>query len=251
MAFIAARTRRVRIGASVLVAAYRHPLVAAQQLATIDVLSGGRLSVRLGAGWLKSEFDALGLAHHERFGVADETLEILDRVWREPWVTHRGRYFDFEDVAVEPKPVQQPRVPLLYGGSTPAAARRAARRCDGLAPRLAQEAEDPAARLDVLRAELAGEATRVGRDPASLQLVSQASCDLDDPGVGDGTPFLHGPPAKLLEDLAELAAHGCSHCTLRVDVATGTVGEYLEQVQRLGETVVPDAARVPVAPLAL
>lgn len=249
LAYIAAQTETIRIGTSVLVLPHRHPLVVAQQLATIDVLSQGRLTACVGAGWLKSEFDALGLSHDKRFAITDETLEILDLAWRQQWVTYRGRYFDFKDVAVEPKPVQRPRIPVLYGGSTRAAARRALRHCDGIIPRLEQGPRQLEAQLDSLGSTLAFEAARLQRDLASFRLAALASCDIRDQDPSPSPLFLHGPAAKVIDDLATLAGYGFTHCTFRVDVRTGSVDEYVEQVHRLGEEVVPVSNGIPSRPL--
>jgi probable F420-dependent oxidoreductase len=105
----------------------RHPFVAARAVQTADVVSEGRLELGVGAGWLRSEWVAAGLDFDTRGARLDEALEVCQRLWSEEHVAHHGRFFDFEAVAFEPKPVQRPHPPLSIGGESPAALRRAAR----------------------------------------------------------------------------------------------------------------------------
>jgi probable F420-dependent oxidoreductase len=128
LAYLAARTTRLRIGTSVAVLPYRHPLLTAKMLATIDVLSGGRLVFGAGAGWFEEEFLALGLSTFgERGAVTDEQLEIIRRCWTEDRPSFDGAHYRFGELSVRPGPVQQPHPPILIGGTGRAALRRAAR----------------------------------------------------------------------------------------------------------------------------
>jgi len=127
LAYLAGRTRRVRLGTHVYNLALRHPFVAARAVQTLDVVSGGRVELGVGAGWLASEWEAAGLDFATRGSRLDEALEICRRLWTEPVVEHHGRHFDFAPVMFEPKPVQRPHPPVLIGGESPAALRRAVR----------------------------------------------------------------------------------------------------------------------------
>lgn len=131
LAFLAARTERLRLGTHVYNLGLRHPFVAARGVATVDVLSGGRFEFGIGAGWLEQEWTAAGLDFATRGRRVDECLEVCTRLWCEPEVEHHGEWFDFAPVAFEPKPVQQPRPPVLVGGESRAALRRAAALGDG------------------------------------------------------------------------------------------------------------------------
>lgn len=124
---IATRTTRMRLGTSVLLAPLYHPLRLAEEAAVVDALSGGRLDLGIAPGYRLAEFEAMGVPKSERGTRTDEIIELLIAAWTTPRVTYQGRHFHFDDVAVTPKPVQQPHPPLWIGGSTPAAARRAAR----------------------------------------------------------------------------------------------------------------------------
>ncbi len=109
----------------------RHPFVAARAVQTLDVLSGGRVEFGIGASWLAEEWDAIGLDFHTRGRRVDEALAVCKQLWTDPEIEHHGEFFDFDAVAFEPKPVQKPWPPILVGGESPAALRRAARACDG------------------------------------------------------------------------------------------------------------------------
>jgi probable F420-dependent oxidoreductase len=133
MSFVAGSTRRVRVDASVLVLPYHHPLSLAKALATIDVLSGGRLNVSIGVGHAVREFEVLGLPFEERGAITDETLEAMLELWRSDEPSFQGRYFQIDGLAFEPKPLQRPRPPIYVGGNSKPALRRAAR-FDGWEP---------------------------------------------------------------------------------------------------------------------
>lgn len=127
LSFVAGTTERVRLDASVLVLPYHHPLALAKALATIDVLSGGRLNVSVGVGHAVREFQALGVPFEERGAITDEMLEAIQVLWRDEEPSYHGRWFHIEALAFEPKPLQRPRPPIYVGGNSKPALRRAAR----------------------------------------------------------------------------------------------------------------------------
>lgn len=127
LAFLAGRTERVRLGTWVYALALRHPFVAARAIQTVDIVSGGRLLMGVGSGWLSEEWDAAGVDFDSRGSRLDEALEICRRLWTEPSVAHSGRHFTFPSVQFEPKPASAPYPPLLIGGESPPALARAAR----------------------------------------------------------------------------------------------------------------------------
>jgi probable F420-dependent oxidoreductase len=131
LSFLAGRTQRVRLATHVYNIGLRHPFVAARAIQTLDVVSGGRAEIGLGASWLESEWDAVGLDFTTRGKRVDEAIEVCKRLWSEEVVAHHGRFFDFDDVMFEPKPVQKPWPPLHIGGESDAALKRAARLADG------------------------------------------------------------------------------------------------------------------------
>jgi probable F420-dependent oxidoreductase len=131
LSHLAARSPSVRLGTHVYNIGLRHPFIAARAVQTLDVLSGGRVEFGIGASWLAEEWDAVGLDFRTRGRRVDEAITVCKRLWTESEVEHHGEFFSFEAVAFEPKPVQRPWPPVLVGGESPAALRRAARACDG------------------------------------------------------------------------------------------------------------------------
>ncbi|SEU42795.1 TIGR03619 family F420-dependent LLM class oxidoreductase [Nonomuraea wenchangensis] len=130
LCWLAAHTSRVLLGTAVQLLALRHPFVSARAFATLDVVSGGRAVCGVGAGWYRGEWDAAGIPFETRGARLDEAIAVVRRLWTEPVVAYAGRFYSFPEVAFEPKPVQR-RLPVLAGGESAAALRRAARLCDG------------------------------------------------------------------------------------------------------------------------
>jgi probable F420-dependent oxidoreductase len=128
---VAAATSRIRLGTNIYLVPLRHPLLAARAAVTLDILSGGRLTLGVGVGWLKEEFQALGVDFRTRGGRARECVRALRALWTEPEPRFHGRYFSFGPVKFEPKPVQKPCIPIVFGGETEAALARAAALGDG------------------------------------------------------------------------------------------------------------------------
>lgn len=133
MAFVAGASRRIRVDSQILVLPYHHPLHLAKALATIDVLSGGRLELSVGAGHAVREFEVLGVSFADRGAITDEILGAMLELWQAERPSYSGRFFDISGLAFEPKPLQKPRPPIHVGGNSLPALRRAAR-YDGWIP---------------------------------------------------------------------------------------------------------------------
>jgi probable F420-dependent oxidoreductase len=245
---LAAATDRVRLAPSVLIAPYRHPLTVAHQFATLDVLSGGRLIMTAGSGWDPQEFAAVGADFEHRGAVTEECVEIWKHAWTEPWLDWHGRFYEITDVSLEPKPVQKPHPPIVFGAVTDVGARRAARTSDGLYPMFLDAYADPA-RFDRLRDVVLQEGERVGRDLTGFRFYGFASGLVTDP-IGDGRRrTLTGSAEQVLGDLERFAAHGYSHLTMHFEVASGSIEELFEIVERFAAEVLPEAAEIEAAPL--
>ncbi|HEX7167402.1 MAG TPA: LLM class F420-dependent oxidoreductase, partial [Acidimicrobiales bacterium] len=134
LSFVAAATTRVRLATGILILPQRNPVVLAKELATLDVLSGGRLTLGVGIGWLAEEFDAIGASFADRAATTDEHVEALRALWQEGEASFSGRFTSFERVNMNPKPVQPGGPPIVVGGHSQAAARRAGRIGDGFFP---------------------------------------------------------------------------------------------------------------------
>ena len=148
--YFAGATQHIRIGTGVTVLPLQHPIVMAKGLSTIDWLSGGRVDVTFAVGWLEGEFEALGVPFGERGRIADEYLAAIIELWTKDYATYEGKYVSFRDVALEPKPVQRPYLPIWMGGDSDAALRRAARFATGWTPFLTAP-EDYAKRIDFIK----------------------------------------------------------------------------------------------------
>ncbi|MGH7986392.1 MAG: LLM class flavin-dependent oxidoreductase [Candidatus Binataceae bacterium] len=127
LAAMAARTTRVKLGSFVMLAPFYHPLRLAEDAALIDVISNGRLRLGIGVGYRLEEFDIFQIPRKERVGRTLETIDIIKRAWTGARFSFRGRYFNFENARVLPKPVSQPYPELLWGGMAPESIRRSAR----------------------------------------------------------------------------------------------------------------------------
>jgi probable F420-dependent oxidoreductase len=220
LSFLAAHTERLGLATGVLVLPNHHPVVLAKRAATVDALSGGRLRLCVGVGWLREEIEACGTDFASRGRRADEQVKVLRTLWdRQPGgVTHHGEFFQFENVVCSPKPVAGQHLPLHIGGHSKAAARRAGRLGDGFQP-LGVAGAQLADLLTVMR----NEATAAGRDPADIELTlghSVSKIDLEraerlaDQGA-DRVVLAMPPIADLAQAKDELSA-----CAQRLALST-------------------------------
>ncbi len=172
LSYLAGRTSRIRLGTHVYNIGLRHPFVAARAVQTLDLVSGGRAEVGLGASWLEAEWHAAQLDFATRGRRVDEAIAVCKRLWTEEVVEHHGEFFDFEQVAFEPKPVQKPWPPLHVGGESEPALRRAAHAGDGWLglTHTFDSIEKPLNRLRRLRAE-------AGLDSKPFQITIQGTIE--------------------------------------------------------------------------
>ena len=166
---LAAVTRRVRLGTEVLVLPQRQPALVAKQVATLDILSGGRVRLGAGVGWQASEYESLGVPFAERGRRMEECLQLLRLYWTAPSVTFDGRYYRAEAMGMDPKPVQRGGPPIWLGGGSEAALRRIGRLGDGWLAGGGERPETVGQKLGVIRAA----AEQAGRDPAAIGLQVQ------------------------------------------------------------------------------
>lgn len=167
LAFLAGHTERLGLATGVLVLPNHHPVVLAKRVATVDALSGGRLRLCVGVGWLREEIEACGTDFGTRGRRADEQLAVLRALWddRPSGVSHHGEFFDFDNVMCYPKPIAGKALRVHIGGHSRASARRAGRLGDGFQPLGVAGAQ-----LDSLLALMRDEASAAGRDPARLEV---------------------------------------------------------------------------------
>jgi probable F420-dependent oxidoreductase len=200
---VAGVTERVRLGTAVVVAAYFAPAVLAKQLATLDIVCGGRLDVGLGVGWSEDEYQASGVPFPERGARFEEFLHCLHALWGDDPVEFDGRFYAVPRSLFQPKPQQRPSPPILLGGYAPATIRRAATLADGYVG-----GNVPLAQVVPLVAQLRGAAEKAGRDPASVRVVSRGSVRLVEEPLGDDRRPLFGSLDQIRQDVARYREAG-------------------------------------------
>jgi probable F420-dependent oxidoreductase len=247
MAYLAGATSRIRLLTSVMVVPHRPPVLTAKALATIDVLSQGRVTVGCGAGWMEEEFKAIGAPpFNERGKVTDEYLRIFKTLWTEDDPRFDGRYARFENVIFLPKPAQKPHPPLWIGGESPAALRRAVALGDAWYPigSNPQFPLDTVERYTQALARLREEAARANRDPASIDLAYWASWykegQTNTTSDGERQAFT-GSDADVAEDIAAYRSLGVRH--LLFNFARDSLGASLAAVERFASHVLPLAGQ--------
>lgn len=178
LAFAAAAAPTLRLGTCILIVPQRNPLVLAKELATLDQLSGGHVELGLGVGWLKEEFDALGVEWRRRGARNDEYIAAMRALWEGPHAEFHGEFVDFEPVTCSPRPVNG-SIPVLVGGDTDAAINRAVRIADGYFP-----GEGDFERLGTLIGRLRSAAEQADRDPNSIEINAMFGVQMADPAAG-------------------------------------------------------------------
>ena len=211
LAFAAGVTRRVRLGVAVINAPFLPAAVLARQLASLDVLSAGRLDAGLGLGWAQEEFAAIGVPYERRGARLEETVGALRALWAPDPVEFHGEFVDVPPARFLPKPVQQ-HLPILLGATAESALRRAGRIGDGWISSSRFDAREIASALATIR----GAAEDAGRDPATLRFVVRGVVQLGDAleGADGARRTLTGPADAIREDLAGLHAQGVTEAFL-------------------------------------
>ncbi len=237
LAFLAGQTTSARLLTSVMVVPHRPPILAAKMLATIDALSGGRLIVGCGAGWLREEFDALQIPPFDARGKAtDEYIEAFKELWTAEQPAYDGTYVRFSNVLFAPKPLANAHPPLWIGGESPAALRRVARLGDGWYPIGSNPTypmdtpERLAAAIDAIRREAAS----LGRDHTTLDYAYHAGWYDTEPAVGPGgRRIMTGARDDVARDIEALA--GLGFTSLIVGLGGASEAEMIERMERFAE----------------
>jgi probable F420-dependent oxidoreductase len=242
MAYVAAKTTRIRLVAAVLVVPHRPAVLAAKMLATLDVLSGGRLVVGIGAGWLKTEFDAVvGTPFAERGAVTDEYIDAFRVLWTERSPRFAGRYTSFDGIVFEPKPVQLPHPPIWIGGESGPAVRRAARVGNAWYPIGSNNRHllDTLPRLSAGIVRLRKATADAGRDPASVGVVYRVKRygAAVPPVASDGERRLFsGSEADTIADLRALRGIGVT--ALDIDFGRPDGAAVIAEMRRFRAAVI-------------
>ena len=238
MSFLAGATQRIRFVTSVMIAPYRNPIITAKMLASLDVLSNGRVIVGLGVGWMKEEFDNLGTPPFaERGRVTDEYIRAFRELWSSDHPSFTGRFCNFSDIIFLPKPIQKPTIPIWIGGHSKQAIRRAARLGDGWhpiggVPTIPLEPGD--VRTDL--ALLAEYAQAAGRDPRQIRVALKGSLfDKEKKIEGRRRRFM-GDAEEITSDIRDYRAAGVD--TMIFDVRRASSAETLERMEWMAKEVI-------------
>ncbi len=253
LSFMAAHTSRLTIGTSVLLLPLRNPVLVAQTVNSLDVLSGGRVVLGVGVGGPGGsgsedrDFQAYGASVQERGGRCDEALEVMKRLWTETSVTYEGSYYRLRDYTLLPRPIQQPHPPIWVGGHAEGVLRRAGRWADGYIP--VGKTPEECARL---YERVGAYAREYGRDPSSITRALHISlCLADTPAEAariseevltrrynsptspsaDG-PFLYGSPERCRQTLQAFIDAGVAHFVFNMNCYPGQALSQLEVVAR-------------------
>ena len=238
LAYLAGRTRRIRLGASVIVLPYRNALVTAKAAATVDQVSGGRFIFGVGVGWDEAEFKDLGLPFRERGRVSDDYIRAIKAAWASDVPDYAGRYLTFGGATFSPRPVQRPHPPIWVGGAPGALSDAPLRRCAELGDAwhpLGLALDDLEKGLGMVRqmASRAGRRTVPGIAPRNL-------LDLTAAPRGGGRAAFQGSPDEVAADIQRVKALGAEWMTF--DLPRDGVPAMSRAIQRLGRELKPAAA---------
>ena len=237
---VAGATEKLRLVTSVLVLPYRNPVLTAKMVASLDIMSGGRLTLGVGVGWLKEEFEALDSPDFERRGaVTDEWIAIFKQLWAKSPASFDGTFYKYTDIRCEPFPLQKPHPPIWVGGHSKAALRRTARHGDGWHPVGAIAAsplppQEMKAHLQTLKQMTEAE----GRDFSKLTISYKAP--LYDTGIPDrdgGRRSFSGSADDIAGDIRSFAAIGVHE--LIFDFRGNSIADSIERLQRFAAEVIP------------
>ena len=243
LSFLAATTSRAKLLTSVMVLPHRNPVLTAKELATIDVLSNGRVIVGCGVGWMREEFEAIGTEpYDERGAVGDEYIKVFKELWTSDNPEFDGKYASFSNVTFAPKPVQKPHPPIWIGGESPPALRRAGTLGDAWYP-IGANPRFPVATLEQFgesKARVQKHAEEAGRDPSDLDFSYNATWYRDGEtltGPDGERRIFSGSPQQVAGDVKALEDLGVNHIMLNFQ--RDTLDESLNSIEYFADKIRP------------
>ncbi len=236
LSYVAARTSSIMLGTSVLIMPYRNPIVTAKMIATLDQMSGGRAIAGIGAGWSKAEYDALGVPFRERGSRTNEYLRLWKACWEPGPTSFHGRFFTFDAMHVNPKPVQQPHPPIWIGGSGEPSLRRAARYAE-----VWQPTPTPLPEFIANQAYLRDVSAGMGKEPPRSRMsfrvnfsnITGSSSSAGNRPIGQGTPEQVASDMKRYRQEADLEEFQINFN------GSGSLQQLLDSMDVLVEEVIP------------
>ena len=230
LTYVAAHTRNISLGISVIILPYRNPVVLAKMISTLDVLSEGRLILGVGAGWLQKEFEALGVPFNQRGEIANEYLKILKVLWTEDDPSFKGKYLEFSDIKFLPKPYQKPYPPIWVGGGNNKAIERAVIYGDGWHP------------VGFTPEELKGKLVYVNKllekhTKGNFQISLRRNLEINNDKDISSDDTLRGPVEKITSGIKEYKELGINHLIL--NFLSGTSEGVLNTMRTFSKEIGP------------
>ncbi len=230
LAFAAANTKRIKVGTSILNLPWYNPVLLARSLATLDVLSGGRLRAGFGMGWSPDEYEAAGVSWSGRGKRADELIRAIKTIWTTNPVEFKGEYVQIAKSFIDPKPVQKPHPPIYMAAYAPTALQRVARESNGWFP-----VGIPTKALPEMFNGLKGMAKEAGRDPSELEMIARGNVELSDSAVGGERADFTGSIDQIGADIAATKEAGATELVLDVQFSPGVqkTEDYVKRLEQL------------------
>ena len=230
--FLAGATQHIRLGISVLILPYRHPVLNTKMLTTLDVLSGGRTILGVGVGWMSEEFEALDADYEHRGRITDEHIKIFKVLCTQQEPTFEGEYYRVKGIGFSPKPPQKPHPPIWVGGNTGPAMRRAASLGDGWHAVNMRPAQFAEGRDEVFRLR-----SEYGLETDRFQVSLRTSLQVTAEPLGEGRTPLTGTCRQIEEDIRRYEEAGAEYLVLGPRGAN--IDEVLSTIERFAEGVMP------------
>ena len=242
LGFLAACTNRIKLGSTVVILPYRNPVVQAKMFASLDVLTSGRIICGVGVGWLEKEFEILGRDYHQRGAMTDEWLEIMQALWSQQNPEYAGKFYSIDGIQFEPKPMQQPGIPIWVGGHTRAALRRTAK-YGACWHTTRQTPEFVAENIPYLRERV----EREGRDQSEVTVSLKRSLFFTDMGMGEAGNVRSGgslvaSTQEVIDDLHSCQEIGIDQLTY--DFRVESLPDCIKVMEHLADKVLPVAKRL-------
>lgn len=233
MAYLAGATSKIRVNSCISILPLQNPIITAKALSTMDWLSSGRVTVTFAGGWLKGEFEALGIDYHQRGAMCEEYIRAIIELWTKEKPEFEGKYVSFRDVAFEPKCVQAPHLPIWFGGDANPVLRRIARYACGWWPFLTKPEEFPA-KIDYIKsqADYNGRFQDVFYGLATGR-VGEGHVEQNDPRARPGMP-----KQEIIDQLGWLASLGVTWSSIPIPKLSD-IDEYCDYIQWIAEEIMP------------
>lgn len=234
LAFLAGRTKRMRVSSSVSILPLQSPIVQAKAWSTLDWLSGGRATALFGVGWLKDEFDMLGVDFHQRGRIADEYVAAIIELWTSDNPEFDGEFVKFKNVGFAPKPVQQPRLPIWFGGDAEPVLKRVAKFGDGWSPFRTPPEKFPEC-IDIIRAQPEYDGRPIDLFFALEMLNVGAHHEIMDDPRAPGTRDAQ----KIIDQIGWLKELGVNETIVPLPPGISGIDEYLDRLRWVAEEIMP------------